>query len=103
MRERTTAEVMDALEQHDVVAGPVIDIAGIFRDPHYQARENVVAVPDGELGTVRMPGVVPRFSRSRTEVRFSGGAAGQDNEDVYGGLLGLDAKALDALRGQGVV
>jgi crotonobetainyl-CoA:carnitine CoA-transferase CaiB-like acyl-CoA transferase len=103
MRERTVAEIMEALEAHDVVAGPVLDIAGIFADPHYQARGNVVEVPDGELGTVRMQGVVPRFSRSTAEVRFAGGTQGQDNDAVYRGLLGLGEDELATLRGEGVV
>jgi crotonobetainyl-CoA:carnitine CoA-transferase CaiB-like acyl-CoA transferase len=94
---------MEALEAHDVVAGPVLDIAGIFADPHYKARGNVVEVPDGELGTVRMQGVVPRFSRSTAEVRFAGGTQGQDNDAVYRRLLGLGEDELATLRGEGVV
>jgi crotonobetainyl-CoA:carnitine CoA-transferase CaiB-like acyl-CoA transferase len=103
MRERTTAEVMESLEAHDVVAGPVLDIAGIFADPHYAARGNVVEVPDGDLGAVRMPGVVPRFSRSRADVRVAGGDVGRDNDEVYGELLGLDEAELAELRSEGVV
>jgi crotonobetainyl-CoA:carnitine CoA-transferase CaiB-like acyl-CoA transferase len=103
MRVRTTAEVMAALEEHDVVAGPVLDIGGIFADPQYQARANVVEVPDGDFGTVRMPGVVPRFSRSSAGVRVAGGELGRDNDEVYGGLLGLGKDELDVLRGEGVV
>ena len=38
MRERTTAQVMDALEAQDVVAGPVLDIAGIFADARARKR-----------------------------------------------------------------
>jgi crotonobetainyl-CoA:carnitine CoA-transferase CaiB-like acyl-CoA transferase len=103
MRKRTVAEVMQALEDHDVVAGPVLDIAAIFADPHYQARENIVEVPDDELGTIRMPGVVPRFSRSRADVRFPGGAPGQHNDEIYRGLLGLPEDELEALRSEGVI
>jgi crotonobetainyl-CoA:carnitine CoA-transferase CaiB-like acyl-CoA transferase len=46
---------------------------------------------------------VPRFSRSTAEVRFAGGAPGQDNDAVYGELLGLGEDELDALRGEGVI
>ena len=41
---------MDALEAQDVVAGPVLDIAGIFADPHYRARENVGRCPTAISG-----------------------------------------------------
>ena len=39
---------MSLFERSDVVAGPVLDIRDIMNDPHYRARENIVAVPDPE-------------------------------------------------------
>jgi crotonobetainyl-CoA:carnitine CoA-transferase CaiB-like acyl-CoA transferase len=103
MRGRSLEEAMEALARHDVVAGPVLDIAGIFRDPHYASRGNIVEAPDPEFGSLRMPGVVPRFSRSPGAVRFGGGAPGQHNDEVYRGLLGLSDAELDSLSAEGVV
>jgi crotonobetainyl-CoA:carnitine CoA-transferase CaiB-like acyl-CoA transferase len=102
MRARPLAEALAALEAGDVVAGPVLDIAGIFGDPHYAARENVVSAPDGDFGSVRMPGVVPRFSRSAVGVRHAGGPPGSHNAEVYG-ELGLGAAEVDELRAAGIV
>lgn len=100
---RTTAEVMRILERHDVVAGRIYDIEDIFADPHFAARGNIADVPDSDFGSVKMPGVVPRFSRSRCEVTSSGGRLGQDNAEVYGELLGLGPAELDDLRAVGVI
>jgi crotonobetainyl-CoA:carnitine CoA-transferase CaiB-like acyl-CoA transferase len=102
MRERTLADALAALEDGDVVAGPVLDIAGIFADPHYIARGNIVEVPDPDLGSLRMPGVVPRFSRSTVGVRHPGGAPGSHNAEVYA-ELGLDAAGLAELEREGVI
>jgi crotonobetainyl-CoA:carnitine CoA-transferase CaiB-like acyl-CoA transferase len=103
MRERSLEEALEALERHDVVAGPVLDIAAIFSDPHYAARGNIVQAPDPDFGAVQMPGVVPRFSRSPGVVRAAGGPPGQHNDEVYRGLLGLAESELEALRSEGVI
>jgi crotonobetainyl-CoA:carnitine CoA-transferase CaiB-like acyl-CoA transferase len=103
MRGRTAAGAMAALEAADVVAGKIYDVEDIFADPHYAARGNIVDVPDLDFGSVKMPGVVPRFSRSETAVRFAGGRLGQHNDEVYGGLLGLSADELELLQAEGVI
>jgi crotonobetainyl-CoA:carnitine CoA-transferase CaiB-like acyl-CoA transferase len=76
-------------------------VADIEQDPHWQARELTVSVPNGD-GTVRMHNVIPRFSGTPGELRWSGGALGQDNADVFG-ELGLEAGDLDRLRAAGVI
>jgi len=100
--ERPAAEIMATLEAADVVAGKVYDVKDIFADPHYAARGNLVDVPDPDFGTVTMPGVVPRFSRSQTELAWSGGPLGQHNQEVYT-ELGLTPAELDTLRADGVI
>ena len=103
MAERTAQEIMDLLSEGDVVAGPVLDIAGIFNDPQYAARENIVTVDDPDVGPLKMPGIVPRFSRSDAELWRSGAAMGEDNDLVYRDLLGISAGELDAMKSEGTI
>lgn len=102
-RERDCAAVMALFEEAEVVAGPVLDISDIVRDPHYQARDNIVSVRDDDFGEVRMQGVVPRFLDTPGEVRHAGRALGADNREVYQGMLGLSQQEFDALSAQGVI
>ncbi|MDT4820153.1 CaiB/BaiF CoA transferase family protein [Achromobacter agilis] len=102
-RERDCAAVMALFEEAEVVAGPVLDISDIVRDPHYQARENIVSVSDDDFGEVRMQGVVPRFLDTPGEVRHAGRALGADNREIYQGLLGMSPQEFDALTAQGVI
>ena len=60
------------------------------------------SVPDGELGSVRMQGVVPRFSETPGVVRHAGPAIGQHNEEVYGGL-GLTPAQIEGLKARKVI
>ena len=103
MARRTAAEIMETLEASDVVVGRIYTIKDIVADPHFQARDDLVAVPDGDLGSVKMPGVFPKFSRSKSELRWSGGGLSEHNEQIFSGLLGLEAAELDELRSQGVI
>jgi crotonobetainyl-CoA:carnitine CoA-transferase CaiB-like acyl-CoA transferase len=96
-------EAMAILERNDVVAGPVYDIRRIFRDPHYEAREDIVEVEDGELGTVRMQNVVPKLSKTPGMVRFAGGQLGEHNHEVYGDRLGLSMEEIEHLQNEGVI
>jgi crotonobetainyl-CoA:carnitine CoA-transferase CaiB-like acyl-CoA transferase len=102
-KQRDCDELMQLFEKEEVVAGPVLDIRDIVKDPQYLARENIVSVKDDDFGSVRMQGVVPKFSGTPGEVRHSGRALGADNEEVFKELLGLTDEELAELHEQGVI
>jgi succinyl-CoA---D-citramalate CoA-transferase len=103
IRQRTSAEVMRTFEDADVIAGRIYTIKDIFEDPHYRAREDIIDVPDPDFGTVKMPGIFPKFSGADCSVRWSGGPLGEHNAEVFGSLLGLSDAELDEMRSEGVV
>lgn len=98
----TLAELRETFARHEVGFSPIYDIADVFADPQFAAREAIVSVPDSELGAVRMQGVVPRFSETPGQVRHAGPAIGQHNDEVYGGL-GLSAAEIAALKARKVI
>ena len=102
-RQRDCDAIMTLFEKAEVVAGPVLDIRDIFKDPHYIARENIVSVPDGDFGSVRMQGVTPKFARTPGEVRHSGGALGADNRAIFVDELGLSESEFSTLQAAGVI
>jgi succinyl-CoA--D-citramalate CoA-transferase len=102
-RQRPLAEIMATFEAANVVAGPVLDIADIFRDPQYKARGNIVDVADPDFGSVKMQGAVPFFSRNPGKVRFSGGPLGAHNDEIFKGELGLTADELTSLSERNVI
>jgi crotonobetainyl-CoA:carnitine CoA-transferase CaiB-like acyl-CoA transferase len=102
-RTRTQAEVMATFDAADVVAGPVLDISDIMRDPHYAARGNIVEVPDVDFGTVRMQGVTPHFLETPGGVRHAGRSLGADNRAVFVGALGLPEAEFERLTAAGLI
>ncbi len=102
-KQRSCNDVMALFDKADVVAGPVLDISDIAKDPHYRARENIVAVPDDDFGEVRMQGVVPKFKETPGQVRHSGRALGADNRAVFIDELKVSEDEFIALQAQGVI
>jgi crotonobetainyl-CoA:carnitine CoA-transferase CaiB-like acyl-CoA transferase len=101
---RTAAEVLRTLDAAEVPCALVHSVRDLFEDAHIQARANIAAVPEPRLGTVHLPAVVPRLSRTPGEIRHPGvREPGADNEAIYLGRLGLAPAEYERLRAAGVV
>jgi crotonobetainyl-CoA:carnitine CoA-transferase CaiB-like acyl-CoA transferase len=102
-KSHTAARLVEHLDRHEVPVSPIYSIADALFDPQYVARRTIIEIEDDRVGTVRLPNVVPRLSRSPGAVRHLGRPLGADNERIYGGMLGLDHAELDALKAGGVI
>lgn len=97
------ADIEARLEAANVPFGGIYTAADIVSDPHYQARDNLVAVADPEHGEIAMPGVVPKLSETPGRVQWAGPAIGQHNDEIYRELLEKSAAELTALVAEGVI
>jgi crotonobetainyl-CoA:carnitine CoA-transferase CaiB-like acyl-CoA transferase len=100
---RPLAEVLDKLSAAGVSAAPIYSNKQMIEDPHFIERGAVTSVPDPDFGSVKMPGVVPRFSETPGSIRSTGPAMGAHNTEVFGGWLGMDETEQARLREQGVI
>jgi len=98
-----TRELLDLLERHGVPSGLIYRTADMLADPHFAAREAIVATAHPRFGTLRMQNVAPRLSASPSAIRTPAPEIGQHNDEIYGGLLGLDASLRAQLRARGVI
>ena len=101
--ERDLEEVLREFETAEAAIGPAYDIAQIFEDPQFQAREDIIEINDEDLGPIRMTNAFPFLSETPAQIRHTGGRKGQCNEEVYCGELGLSAEDLAALEKDGVI
>jgi crotonobetainyl-CoA:carnitine CoA-transferase CaiB-like acyl-CoA transferase len=101
--ERTLAEAMATFEAAEVTAAPVYDARQLREDVHLAARGTFVRVDDDDFGPVTVQAPVAQLSGTPGRVEHLGRALGEDDDAVYGGLLGLDAGRLAALREDGVI
>ncbi|HEX5160185.1 MAG TPA: CoA transferase [Steroidobacteraceae bacterium] len=98
-----TRELLERLERAGVPSGLIYRAADMLEDPHFAAREAIVSTPHPQFGHLRMQNVTPRLSATPGSIRTPAPALGQHNEEIYGGLLGLDAAAIETLRSRSVI
>jgi formyl-CoA transferase len=91
-------DLLARLEDHGVPAGRIYRAADMLDDPHFAAREAIVAVAHHEFENLRMQNVAPRLSETPGAVRWAGPELGEHNTEVFRDLLGLDEADIDQLR-----
>jgi formyl-CoA transferase len=97
-------EIEELLNRDGVVCGPVNTVADALQNEQLRSRNAFAVHEDPELGDFLAPGVMPKLSRTPGSVRWTGAwKPGADNDDVYGGLLGFDAKERARLRQEGLI
>lgn len=96
-------ELLAQLENHAVPAGRIYRAPEMLVDPQFVARESIVEVADPDYPDLKMQNVVPKLSATPGEVRWSGPRLGEHNEEVFGGLLGLNEETLADLKNGGIV
>jgi formyl-CoA transferase len=98
-----TRELLDCLEKFGIPSGLIYRTADMLDDPHFAAREAIVTTEHPAFGKLRMQNVAPRLSASPSSIRAPAPELGQHNEEIYSGLLGLDAVTLAHLRSRGLI
>jgi formyl-CoA transferase len=91
------------LHEGGVPAGRIFRAADMLADPHFAAREAIITVPHPDFGDLPMHNVAPKLSRTPGAVRTAGPGLGEHNDQVWGGLLGLDPAELARLRAARVI
>ena len=79
-------ELLDKLHAGGVPAGRTYRAQDMLRDPHFAARRSIVRVPDATFGELAMQNVAPRLSATPGQVRWTGPALGQHNDEVWTGV-----------------
>jgi formyl-CoA transferase len=94
--------VLERLNDGQIPAGKIYDVADIAADPHYQARGMILdgTLPDGT--PVQVPGIVPKLSETPGEVRSPAPALGQDTDQVLAGL-GIGEAQRQDWRARGII
>ena len=98
----TVTEVLAALDAAAVPAGRIYTVQDIANDPHYLARGMLeeVQMQDGSL--LKVPGMVPKLSRTPGLHRRNAPNLGQDTDAVLA-ELGITAEQIQAMRLRGIV
>jgi formyl-CoA transferase len=91
------------MHEAGVVASRIYSIEDIMADQTYREREDIIAVADEDLGSVRMQAVVPKLLNHPGTVWRTGPSLGADNETVFKDKLGLSVEEFAQLAGEHIV
>ena len=100
--ERSLEQVLAALQEANIPSGRIYDAADITADPHYQARDMLLASELDDGTPVTLPGIVPKLSATPGGVRSRAPTLGQHTDAVLG-RLGIDADTRAQWRSRGLV
>lgn len=99
---RDAADILRALDDAQVPAGPIYSVADMFADPHFQARglfENVTV--NGK--PLAIPAILPKLAATPGGTAWPGPEIGSHGDQVLKELLGLTPEEIAALKQRGVV
>nr|WP_281246491.1 CaiB/BaiF CoA-transferase family protein [Halomonas korlensis] len=102
-RQHNAQQVVDILAEAGVPAGLVFRAPDMLDDPHFQARDAIVEVPDRHGKPLPMQNVFPRLTDTPGRVRHVGPELGEHTETILADWLGLAPDTLDALRADHVI
>jgi formyl-CoA transferase len=98
----SVVEALEALDAAAVPAGRIYTIEDIASDPHYLARGMLAEVQMNDGTLLKVPGMVPKLSRTPGAHRRNAPHLGQDTDAVLT-ELGISAEQIQAMRQRGIV
>ena len=100
--ERSLEEVLDALNDARIPAGKIYDAADIAADPHYQARDMLLASTLDDGTPVTLPGIVPKLLSTPGQLRSRAPTLGEHTDHVLN-AYGIDAQTREQWRARGII
>jgi crotonobetainyl-CoA:carnitine CoA-transferase CaiB-like acyl-CoA transferase len=99
----TISEALQLLDEAQVPAGRIYSIEDIVKDPHYLAREMIRDVEVEGLGSLKMPGIVPKLSETPGDIEWAGPKLGEHTEEILRQWLDMPLEEIQALKEKGVI
>ena len=96
------AEVLAVLDQAAVPAGRIYTVEDIAADPHYLARGMLAEVSMSDGSILKVPGMVPKLSRTPGQHRRNAPSLGQDTDAVLLDL-GITEDQISEMKKRGIV
>jgi crotonobetainyl-CoA:carnitine CoA-transferase CaiB-like acyl-CoA transferase len=97
---RPREEIAQVLRAAGVPYAPVASIAEVAASEQIGARGMVQEVDHPTLGTLRLPGSPIKMSATPPTIRKAPPLVGEDNDEVYGDILGMTAEEIEQLRAE---
>ena len=91
-----------AAQEHRIPFAPINTMKHLYESAHLRERDFFVKLEQPGLGTLRLPGMPSRYTRTQWALRRPAPRLGEHSEEIFCGELGLPAERLGILRQNGV-
>jgi crotonobetainyl-CoA:carnitine CoA-transferase CaiB-like acyl-CoA transferase len=102
-KERTVEEIFAILKKFGVPCSPLPTFDQVAGDPQLQSRDMIIEVDQPVSGKVKLIGSVYKMSKTPGDRKQRVPDVGEHNQEVYGGLLGIDAEEMQKLKEEKVI
>jgi benzylsuccinate CoA-transferase BbsF subunit len=102
-KNRPAEEVMALLQKNGIAAGVVQSAADLAQDPQLKQRGFFIELDHPQMGKTVSDASPVRLSASPAQYSRHAPLPGQDNDYVYGELLGLSKSEIDKLKKQKII
>jgi crotonobetainyl-CoA:carnitine CoA-transferase CaiB-like acyl-CoA transferase len=102
-RGKTRRELWDGLRNIDYFGAPVLSMGEVIEDPHIKERKAFIERNHPTAGPTKLLAPWIHMSTTPASIRDDAPALGQHTDEVLGGILGLSASELSALRAESVI
>lgn len=99
----THYELMEKLQQAGVAAMPSFDAEEILSDPHTKARKLFTTVRHPKIGGQVVMNPAWKFSKTPARLTKAGPLMGENNDEIFGSLLGMEAGEIERLEAEKVI
>lgn len=97
------ADALVLLDDSDIPAGAIYSVEDMMHDPHFLAREMIYKMDVEGLGQLKVPGIVPKLSKTPGSINWAGPKLGEHTEQVLKGELELAEDKYDEWLASGVI
>jgi CoA:oxalate CoA-transferase len=103
LKEKTTREWLEKLEEVGIPCGPVNNIAQVAADQQIAARDMIIDVRDEKAGTFKVVNTPFKFSRTANKPQKASPELGENTQEILTGLLQMTPEEIQRLENAGVI
>ncbi len=93
-RERTSEEITELLQNNGVAAIPVMGAEDRLFNPHFKERDLYSDIEHPSLGVEPIYNIMWNLEQTPPAIRRHAPLLGEHNQQIFGGLLGMDEKEI---------
>ncbi|SES25977.1 formyl-CoA transferase [Psychrobacillus sp. OK032] len=102
-KQHSLEDALVILDKNSIPAGAIYSVSDIMEDPHYLARDMICDLEVENLGTLKVPGIVPKLSETPGSIKWAGPTLGKHTEQVLKSIPGFDDEYVQELKSKGII